>query len=79
RQAAALEIDTIWVDALNPRPLVWPAVAALLKAEFPQLLPRYRGILFDPSYRRDYLAELHALVNHAARQAGIADRVNACL
>ena len=35
RQAAALEVDAIWVDAMNPRPRVWPAVAALVRAEFP--------------------------------------------
>jgi DNA repair photolyase len=78
RQAAALEIDTIWVDAMNPRPRVWPAVAALLRAKFPELLLRYRRILFDSACRRQYLAGLHIRVEQAAQQAGIADRVTAC-
>jgi len=38
-RAADLEVDQIWVDALNRRPRVWPAVAELLRAHFPELLP----------------------------------------
>ena len=36
-QAADLGTDQIWVDALNPRPRVWPAIADLLRAKFPGL------------------------------------------
>ena len=50
-RAADLGIDRIWVDALNPRPRVWPAVAELLRAKFPELLQPYRKILFDPPSR----------------------------
>ena len=50
-RAAALGVDQIWIDAMNPRPRVWPAVAELLRKEFPDLLPAYRKILFDPSSR----------------------------
>jgi DNA repair photolyase len=78
RQAAVLEIDTIWVDAMNPRPRVWLAVAALLREEFPELLPHYRRILFDAACRRRYLAELHTRIEQAVQRAGIADRVTAC-
>ena len=46
-RAADLAVDIVWVDALNPRPRVWPAVAELLRREFPELLPRYRKLLFD--------------------------------
>ncbi|MCX7425724.1 MAG: radical SAM protein [Planctomycetia bacterium] len=79
RQAATLEIDTIWVDALNPRPRVWPAVADLLRAEFPQLLPHYRRVLFDAACRKQYLAELRTRIERAARRAGLTDRVAACM
>ncbi len=37
QRAADLRIDSIWVDALNPRPRVWPAVARLLRDKFPDL------------------------------------------
>jgi len=35
--AANLAVDRIWVDTLNPRPRVWPAVAQLLREESPEL------------------------------------------
>ncbi len=78
-RAAELGIDAIWVDAINPRPRVWPAVAGLLRAEFPELLPRYRKILFDETSRREYLGELHARIDRAAKRACLTDRVAACM
>jgi DNA repair photolyase len=79
KQAAELGVDSIWVDAMNPRPRVWPAVAELLRAEFPALLPQYRRILFDGPYRRQYLAQLRSRVQRAARRAAVSDRVSACM
>ena len=35
-RAADLGVDRIWVDGLNPRPRVWPAVAELLRGEVPR-------------------------------------------
>jgi DNA repair photolyase len=78
-QAAVLEVDQIWVDALNARPRVWPAVAALLRAEFPQLWQRCRKILFDPPSRAAYLKEIKARVDDAARRKSLTDRVAACM
>jgi DNA repair photolyase len=78
-RAADAGADTIWVDAMNPRPRVWPAVAELLRAEFPDLLPRYRRVLFDPAARAEYLHSLQARIDRAARRAGVADRVRACM
>jgi DNA repair photolyase len=77
--AAEHDIDQIWVDALNPRPRVWPAVAELLRTQFPDLLPHYRKFLFDPAARTAYLAELKTRVEIAAKQAAISDRVGACM
>ena len=77
-RAAELEVEQVWVDALNPRPRVWPAVAGLLRAEFPELLPQYRKILFDAAAREDYLATFRARVRLAARRTSLADRVTAC-
>jgi len=78
QQAADLGIDRIWVDALNPRPRVWPAVADLLRTKFPELLPPYRKILFDQPSRARYLDELRVRVASASRRIGLADRVTAC-
>jgi DNA repair photolyase len=77
--AARLKVDAVWVDALNPRPRVWPAVATLLRAEFPELLPRYSKILFHRNTRTEYLAEIHARIDQAARKTGLTDRVGACM
>jgi DNA repair photolyase len=78
-QAAALEVDRIWVDALNPRARVWPAIAELLRREFPQLWQPYHKILFDPPSQAKYLKELQARVDEAARRRSMADRVAACM
>jgi DNA repair photolyase len=71
--------DAIWVDAMNPRPRVWPVVADLLRAEFPGLLSRYRRILFDAAARAEYLGSLQTRIERAAQRAGVADRVRACI
>jgi DNA repair photolyase len=78
-RAADLEVDQIWVDALNRRPRVWPAVAELLRVHFPDLLPAYRQILFDEPSRETYLRELHTRIEQAARRAKVAGRVSACM
>jgi DNA repair photolyase len=79
KRAADLGVDAIWVDALNPRPRVWHAVADLLRVEFPDLLDRYRTILFDETSRREYLDELHTRIDRAARRHSLTDRVMACV
>ncbi len=78
-QAADLGTDRIWVDALNPRPRVWPAIADLLRAKFPELLQPYRKILFDQAARTQYLKELQGRVDFAARRASVTERVAACM
>jgi len=78
-QAADLGIDRIWVDALNPRPRVWPAIVELLRAKFPDLLRPYRRILFDQPARTLYLKELRGRVDDAARRKSLNDRVAACM
>ena len=78
QRARALGIDRIWVDALNPRPRVWPAVADLLGRHFPELREPCRRVLFDREARDRYLAELGARVRAAAGRVGVADRVGAC-
>jgi DNA repair photolyase len=78
-RAVDLGIDRIWVDALNPRPRVWPAVAELLRAKFPELLQPYRKILFDLPSRERYLKELRSRIEVAARRRSLAGRVATCI
>ncbi|MCE5230494.1 radical SAM protein [bacterium] len=78
KQLADLGVDDITVDALNPRPKVWESVAALVSRRWPSLREPYRKILFDPTAREAYLADLRARVQSAAIAAGIPDRVWAC-
>ena len=78
-RAADLGIERIWVDAINPRPRVWPAVAELLRAKFPDLLQPYRKILFDLPSRATYLMEVRNRIDDAARRKHLTDRVAACM
>jgi DNA repair photolyase len=78
-KAAELDVEAIWVDALNPRPRVWPAVAELLRSQFPELLPQYSKILFSEKSRAEYLADLRARIQQAAERAGLSARVSACM
>ena len=77
-RAADLGVQKIWVDALNPRPRVWPSVARLLGRRFPDLLESYRRILFDRARRSAYLEELNQRVDRAAEWARLSGRVTAC-
>jgi len=79
QQAADRHVARIWVDALNPRPRVWPAVAALLRAEFPDLVEPYRRILFDAPARAAYLAEVRARIARVAQRLSLSGRVAACM
>jgi DNA repair photolyase len=78
-RAADLKIGKIWVDALNRRPRVWPAVAELLKQKFPELGERYRRVLFDRRAREAYVKQLRDRVARAARSLALTDRVTSCV
>ncbi len=78
RRAADLGIGRIWVDALNRRPRVWPAVTRLLGEQFPELRQPYRKILFDGRARTAYLEQLRGRIGRAAEQFSLTDRVAEC-
>ena len=77
-RAADLAIDAGWVDALNPRPRVWPSVAELLREQFPDLRERYRRVLFDRRAREECLVELRRRVARAAQRFSVHKRVSVC-
>jgi DNA repair photolyase len=78
RRAAEMEIDHVWVDALNPRPRVWPAVAQLLADSFPELREPYRRMLFEDNTRTRYLAALADRVATAAKRSSLANGAIVC-
>jgi len=77
-RAADAGVGAIWVDAMNARPRVWPAVARLLRREFPDLHDEYGRILHHGPTRDRYVAALRMRVRKAAERAGVADRVGGC-
>jgi len=66
--AAEVKVDRIWTDALNRRPRVWPSVRTFLRRRRPDLLERYRRVLFDNVYRGEYEEDLGRRVRTAARK-----------
>lgn len=78
RRAADLQVDLLWVDALNLRSGVWPAVSALLRENFPHLRTRYGQLLFEVRHREAYLAALRKRVVKAAERFSLGDRVTVC-
>lgn len=78
QRAAESAVDVIWIDALNRRPKVWSSVAGLLQKEFPDLLERYRQILFDHRTRADYVSQLRHRISKAGRKFALTDKLNVC-
>jgi len=78
QRAADAAVDVIWVDALNPRPRVWPAVARLLHDHFPDLLSFYQRVLFNCQVRQQYLTALRDRVARAANRHRLAKRLTMC-
>jgi len=77
-RAAAVGVDIIWVDAMNPRPRVWPSVAQLLRRHFPGFHERYSRMLHHKETRAAYMSALRERVEKAARRAGVQDRLAGC-
>ncbi|MCK4284038.1 MAG: radical SAM protein [Candidatus Brocadiae bacterium] len=77
-RAAELDVDLIWVDAMNPRPRVWPSVGPFLRREFPELHDRYSRLLHDGETREAYVKELGDRVRKAARQHHLEGRLAGC-
>jgi DNA repair photolyase len=76
--AADLKVDVIWVDALNPRPKVWESVKALLQAQDPELVERYRRVLFSRPVRTAYVRGIRERVGRVASRLRLSDRVGGC-
>jgi DNA repair photolyase len=77
-RAADLNVDSILVDAMNPRPRVWPSVAGMLRTHYPDLREPYYQILFKAKAREDYMSKLRGDVISAAERFSLTDRVTVC-
>jgi hypothetical protein len=77
RPAAALLVRQSGGDRRIAR--VWPAIADLLRAKFPDLVEPYRKILFDQVARTLDLNELRGRVDDAARRKSLTNRLAACM
>jgi DNA repair photolyase len=76
--AAEVDVDLIWTDALNPRPMVWPSVQKLLNSRWPTLMSLYRSVLFDQTFRSEYQRGLECRIRLAARRSGVTSRLASC-
>ena len=70
-KASRLPLQRIYVDKLNLRPRVWQSLKSMLFAHFPELIPRYQEVLFDPVRKERYLSELRRRVRTSAEAHGV--------
>jgi len=77
RSIAEAQPDFVYVDRLNRRAGMWPAVLAAVSAIDVELVAEYRRVLFSPESTA-YDLELRARVLGAAAACGLADRIRWC-
>jgi DNA repair photolyase len=73
--ARKADVDRIWTDILNPRPRVWAGVQEIVRSHWPDLLGRYRGLLFDSHLRQAYRVGLRRSIRRAAEAHGLLDKL----
>lgn len=66
-----LGLEAVYVDRLNLRWGVWPAMKQTLERIAPDAIPATRAVLFDASQGRAYEQALRRRVRDAARDAGL--------
>jgi DNA repair photolyase len=69
-------IEHFYVDKLNLRYGVWPAVTGLLRKHYPALTEEYRKIYFTDTGKAAYRDALSTTVNMVALKLGIDDKMN---
>ena len=72
---APLGVEQVYVDRLNLRWGVWPALSRTLRAFAPEAVEPARAILFDASASRTYNRALRQRVRAAAAAAGLTARL----
>jgi len=76
---AGLGLEAVYVDRLNLRWGVWPALKQTLGRIAPGAIPATRSVLFDASRSRAYGQALGRYVRDAARAAGLTAPLNMAL
>jgi DNA repair photolyase len=66
---ADLQVDKIWTDTMNARPLVWPAVQQLVRRHWPKLEKHFRQILFERRFRQAYGRVIEKRISQAMTAA----------
>ena len=69
--------DALFVDRLNRRAGMWPAVTRAVCALDPALLSEYRKVLFSAD-QREYESALRERVGEAASACGLLERIEWC-
>jgi DNA repair photolyase len=72
-------VDYFYVDKLNLRYGVWPALLKFLHAHYPSLMADYRKIFFGNTARTAYLSDFASRARRIAAQLGMADKMNLCV
>jgi len=72
-------VDYFYIDKLNLRYGVWPALLKLLKEHYPALIPEYRKIFFDQMAKEGYAYNLSSTVSTLAHKLGMADKMTLCV
>jgi len=72
-------VDYFYLDKLNLRYGVWPALLKLLREHYPALIPEYRKIFFEEAAKAAYSAGLSSSVIAIARKLGMEDKLTLCI
>jgi len=72
-------VDYFYVDKLNLRYGVWPALLKLLHEHRPELIADYRKICFDFAAKMAYSEELSSRLRRVASMLGMADKMTLCV
>ena len=71
-------VSYFYIDRLNLRFGVWPAVRTLFEKHYPHLLDGCRKVLFNAPEREAYTLRLASMARRIARNQGIEDRMMLC-
>jgi DNA repair photolyase len=63
-----LKVDGVWVDKLNLKPGVWESVSKVLEKDYPELLEKWREILFS---RSDYWKKLKEKIEKISEEKNV--------
>jgi DNA repair photolyase len=72
-------VDHFYVDKLNLRYGVWPALLQMLHKHYPSLIANYRKIFYENTARTAYLSDFASRVRRISARLGIAGKMNLCV